>query len=297
MAEVSMRDAAFTGFRVVREHPRALAVWALYALVLSLVFGGILIGLMGRDLTTLLRLSAQPATDPNSLMPIVGRIAPSYFLFVMVALGFNSVLAAAMIRAVLRPSESRLGFLRFGADELRQLGLAILTFLLFLAANFGLFGVIFGSASSPAGGFVLVVGVLGGFAALIYVAVRLSLAPALTFESRRINLLGSWALTRGRFWPLLGAYVLTVALVAMVWILSQLVVLALGVVLSGGDMQAATLQPDMSSLRAYFTPYRMIQTVLSAGVSALVWPVLFTPPVAIYRSLAPAGLTAADAFS
>ena len=130
-------------------------------------------------------------------------------------------------------------------------------------------------------------------AALIYVAVRLSLAPALTFESRRINLLGSWALTRGRFWPLLGAYVLTVALVAMVWILSQLVVLALGVVLSGGDMQAATLQPDMSSLRAYFTPYRMIQTVLSAGVSALVWPVLFTPPVAIYRSLAPAGLTAA----
>jgi hypothetical protein len=303
MGEVSIQDAAFTGFRVVRQHPRALAVWALYALVLSLAFAVILVGLMGPDLATIMAMGARPPVNPEAAMAILGRVAPGYFLFLAVALGFNSVLGAAMIRAVLRPSESRFGFLRLGADELRQLGLAVVTFLLFFGVYLGLIvaitflGVIVGLGLKVTAGAAIVFGILIVLVAMAFLAVRLSLAPALTFDTRRINLLGSWAMTRGRFWRLFGTYALTFALAAMVFVLSNLVVVALGVVLSGGNMAASTVMPDMTSLRAYFTPFRLIQTVLTAGVSALVWPVLFTPPTAIYQSLAPAGSAAADAFA
>ena len=46
----------------------------------------------------------------------------------------QAILGAAMNRAVLRPSEERLGFMRLGADELRQLGLGCLMLVVFAAA-------------------------------------------------------------------------------------------------------------------------------------------------------------------
>jgi hypothetical protein len=41
----------------------------------------------------------------------------------------------------------------------------------------------------------------------------------------------------------------------------------------------------------------IVRTVLTAVVSALVWPLMFTPPATIYRSLAPGGATVAAEFS
>jgi hypothetical protein len=233
-------------------------------------------------------------------MPIMSRIIPAYLVFMAMGVGFNSVLGAAMIRAVLRPADDRYGFLRFGADELRQLGLGVLTLLVFIGVYMGLIMALalvsaaVGMGSGLAGA-AFALGLLAVVAALAVLAVRLSLAPALTFDTGRIDLFGSWALTRGRFWPLLGTYALTLALVAMVYVLAALVAFALGAVLTGGEAPTSMSRPDMSSLKAYFTPFKLVQTVLTAGVSALVWPVMFTPPTAIYRGLSPAG-GAADVF-
>ena len=122
--------------------------------------------------------------------------------------------------------------------------------------------------------------------ALVFVGIRLSLAPALTFDTRRINLFGSWAMTRGRFWSLFGAYLLAFALVLVVYLLSFMLIFAVGALLNGGDPAPASMWHDGHVGIAdmdYFAPARLIETALSAGVSALVYPVLFTPPVAIYR--------------
>lgn len=55
---------------------------------------------------------------------------------------------------------------------------------------------------------MVLVSALGVFVFLIWLAVRLSLASPLTFDTRRVRVFGSFALTRGRFWSLLGAYLL-----------------------------------------------------------------------------------------
>ncbi len=301
MSEFSIQDAAFTGFRVVREHPKALAIWTLYALALSLVITAIVVGAMGPDFARLMDVKSRQQETVAETLALFRHLAPGYAMAIAVGLVSNAILGAAMIRAVLRPDDDRLGFLRLGADELRQLGLGVLTVLVFLTAYLsfaivaGIAATIVGAVVKAAAALFSVLLVLAVGSAMVFLGVRLSLAPALTFDRSRIDLFGSWTLTRGRFWPLFGTYLLTIALIAVVYLLCLLVIYAVGAVL-GVNGSAAT-GPDLQSMKTYFTPWLLVQTVLGAGASALVWPVLLTPPTAIYRSLAPSGATAADVFS
>lgn len=303
MAGFSIQDAAFTGFEVVRKHPQAVAAWSVYQLVLSLAVGLITIGLLGPDLAQLQATNGQPPKDPAVLMATFGRLLPGYLVLIPVILASNAVMGAAMIRVVLTPDDSRFGFLRLGADELRQAGLGLLAFVVFIGLYLGAALVIglaagLGFVAGQAAG-TIVAGALicAGIGAFMVAAVRLSMAPALTFERRRIDLFGSWAITRGYFWPLAGAYLLIIALLAVVYTLGGLIIFALGAVLQGGNIVAAMMRPDYSSIGAYFTPFRFAQVFFTAILTALALPVVFTPPVAIFRALSPSGLAAADVFS
>jgi hypothetical protein len=93
-----------------------------------------------------------------------------------------------------------------------------------------------------------------------------------------------------------GAYALALSLGAVAYLLCALVIAALGAVLNGGDLVSTMTRPDMTTIRTYFTPFRVAETVLSGMVSALVLPVWLTPPSAIYRHVAPSGLAAGAAF-
>jgi hypothetical protein len=146
------------------------------------------------------------------------------------------------------------------------------------------------SKGSPTGAvldvFVSLIPILGALALWIFVGVRLSLASPLTFATRRINLFGSWRLTRGIFWPMLGAYLVAFILALVVWLLTLAISAAVGAAVGGGlgGLQSM-MRPDMSSLSAYLTPSRIVVIVVGAVSTALVWPVLLTPAAAIYRSL------------
>ena len=300
MSEFSIQDAAFTGFRVVREHPMALVVWAVYALALSVVMSVIIVAMMGPDFARLATFGGA-APDVAEMLAVFTRLAPGYATAMIVGLASNAILGAAMIRAVLRPADDRFGFLRLGADELRQFALAALTILVFMAAVLlltiveSVLTAVAAAAAPTAAPLIGLILFLPVLAALVFLGVRLSLAPALTFDRMTVDLFGSWTLTRGRFWPLFGTYLLTVALLVVVYLLCLLVIYAAGAVL--GFAGPSTPPPDLRSLKAYFTPWLVTQTVLGAGASALVWPVLLTPPTAIYRALARTGPAAADAFS
>jgi hypothetical protein len=302
MADFSIQDVAFTGFGVVRQHPRALLAWWLYALMFALVVGLVFVSLAGSDFAKLMAASAQRPSDPGQILAMMGRLAPAYLGILVLGLVSNAILAAAMIRAVLRPQDDRFGYLRLGEDELRQLGLVLLTFLVFMGVYFaiaiivGIVGAILVAATKAAPAVLVILLFVCVLVVMIAMAVRLSLAPALTFETGRINLFGSWSLTRGRFWRLFGAYVLMLALALVVYLLSLLLVFAIGAILNGGDAAAVWKTPDIGSLKSYLSPARLAQTVLNAGVSALIWPLVFTPPVAIYRALSPATATG-DAFA
>lgn len=121
-------------------------------------------------------------------------------------------------RAVLRPAERGFAYLRFGEDELRQIGLGVfLSVCLSIAMVLAMIplmivvGIVFAitvaATGSPLAGVLLIV--IAYFAlmgASIYVEVRLSLAFPLTFLRRSFVIGEAWRLTKGRFWTLFGAY-------------------------------------------------------------------------------------------
>ena len=203
-----------------------------------------------------------------------------------IALIIYPIIFAAMNRAVQRPADDRFGYLRLGADELAQMGLMLILVAIAIAAYLTaivvavLMAMAVGTAVAVA---ALVVGLVGAFA---FLGVRLSLASALTFATGKIRLADAWALTSGRFWPILSAYALTLALAALVWFLGLAVITAM-VAVAGGGAGALTVmvRPDFGSMGALFSPPRLVYLASQAALSGLLWPLMFAPPMTIYRSL------------
>lgn len=283
MTGFSIVDAAFTGFRVVRERPKLVAFWAAcllgFTLLATLITGPVL--------TQIQSLGPQSFLEPDKLDALIQPYWPSVALVIAVAIILNAVLTAAMNRAVLRPDDDRFGYLRLGAAELRQLGLILMLIVLLEAANLvaaSVIGLFFGP--SPVGVGLLLLGILAVWA---FVGVRLSLASALTFDTGRIDLLAAWRATRSRFWPLLGAYALSLAMSLCVLLLIGFIAEAVEVLVSGGIANALKVDsPYVISIGALAQPARLVDLIQGAISTALILSLWMTPPAEIYRSLASA---------
>lgn len=305
----SASEAAFEGFRVVRREPGSVAVWA----VVQLIFSAALSLLMLPVMRPLMAVSAansanrsagaQAATAMLNVLPLYLVILPLYLLVF-------AVLSAAVYRAVLRPQDKAFARLRFGADELRLAGVWILLGLLWLGVSMVVgvvliilaIAVAMASKASPANLvlFVLVVYPVI-FALLAWFSVKFSFAAPMTFAQKRIQLFASWKLTKGRFWSLLGCYLLAFVFIVIFWLLALIVDAAVAVGSTGGSITAAAasmFQPDYSSAQAYFTPARLVLLPIGAAVGVLQLTLGFAPAARAYQEIA--GLSPesqAEAFS
>ncbi|HTX49602.1 MAG TPA: hypothetical protein VME40_09455, partial [Caulobacteraceae bacterium] len=196
--------------------------------------------------------------------------------------------------SVLRPSDDAFGYLRLSADELRQLGLlaalaglglaAYVALVMVCAIVGGALGMVAGGGGAPAAmlALLLVVSVV----ALAFFGVRVSLASAHTFVTGRIDILGAWRMTNGRFWLMFGTYAMALALNLLVIVLSTAIALVAMAILSGGlEGLRGGAAGDMSSLAAILAPGRVAYLAIAAIGTALSWPIRMTPPAVIYRAL------------
>ena len=297
MAEFSPTDSALEGFRLAREHPSTIAIWAVISMILTVATYVLLIPAVGAQLTEFMALASpqggpgaqpQPA-DQEKLVALMSQMGPAmlrvYPPILLITLVVNAVISAANMRMVLRPEEHSPGFLRLGADELRILAVMIVKALILFGLS--LVGSMLAGLSialmGPIGALPAVLIFLALIAAGVVISVRLSLATPQTFAERRIMIFQSWGLTAGRFGPLIGCYLLTFVLMIVVLIVGSLLTGA--ITLAAGMIMGGAPKADFSSIQAFFTPLQIIELVLGSVISGMVLAIKGSPPAVIYQRL------------
>lgn len=308
MARFSPTEAAFEGFRLTREHPRAVVAWAIAYFAFTLGIAILTIAWTGKDFAALQTLSQAANPDADELLGVLQKLTPYFLVVLPLQVVFFAVLNCAIYRAVLRPDERGMGYFHLGPDEFRMVALAIIMFLLWLFAIFlvvfvgglaaGTLGVFGGQAGAFLGGLV-------GAAAVgtaIWVLVRLSLAAPMTFDQRRLVVFGSWSFTRGAFWPLAGAYVLAFLLGVVILLLLAVISSALvgvAVMATGGSLASIgqTFESDVSSVRAFLTLPTLMSQALSAAMITIYYVIILSPSAIAYQGLAGHGPKDAETFA
>ncbi|WP_313539499.1 hypothetical protein [Sphingomonas sp.] len=247
-------------FRLLRQHPLAVLVWAILYLVGIFAIG-------------LLRILIAPV-DPENVAGALGAALLSQGL----ALALVAVLITAATRATLHPYKRGACYLRLAANELRVFALLVLltiatmvaTFLLTLVNGFllGLLGWLLPAATTGWLGAALLLAELAG---LIFVQVRLSIALPLTYLYEAITVDEAWAQSRGHFWPIFGAFAalaLLIALAGLALLAAFFLPILATLIQTGANAQALMETVLMLALAAKNLPAAS-QVVLVSGILAL----------------------------
>ena len=306
----SAPDAAFEGFRLVRRNPVALVGWTLLDLVYTLatLFAA---GGMMRSLSVWMEQmealeAGPPPSSPEALVPIMESYvaAMSHMAWAIpLSLVIGAVLMAAIARAVLTPGTSGFGYMRLGMDEVRVFVVTIVIAILYSIAACiavvaaAVIGGIAISAIEGWGALVMVLAMLAAIAFMIWLAVRWSLAVPITIAQKKFAIFDSFAVTKGRFWPLLGMAFIAFVMVVIVSLLAGIV--AMPISMMGGMSMFGSMSEDPTEMFRNFNPtnpWMIVSSVVNAFVYALTVAVLYAPFSAAYRDIVgpPEGAAASE---
>ena len=292
MTAYSASDAAIEGFRISRRHPRVVLGWALFSFVASVTGALITLSMPKEAAAALEAIANEQAPDGGALLEMLALASP----ILIVGLLVQRMMDAAVYRLMLRPEDNRFGYLRLGADELRLTALRliylILAVLLIALVQFAivLLTLVVSAVGQSAAVFVASMGELISVVVAVVLAVRLSLASVITFQTGRLALFESWDATRGQFWPLLGAYALAFCSIVAIGLLVVVVfTLGAGVLLiaTGGSMAdlRSITQPKAFTFMTYLNPYVVAYTMLGCVFTAVYSAVIAAPGAYIYQAL------------
>lgn len=288
----SATDAAFEGFRVVRRKPTVLLWWT--GAYLAFIAVVVLVGL-GPLISMINAAEAlETSTDPSAMNPLLAAWGSFMLIAFPAGLLFGAMLNAAVVRSVLAPSRSAFGYLRLGGDELRVLAVTLVLAVMAMAV-FGLLGLLVGvvggvaAATIGEGGWVVAVllgvGMIGVGA---WLAARFSLAVPITVAEKKIAILDSWHVTKGRALPIVGmailAFIMTIVVSFLFSIVLFPVTLAMG--MSGGWQELAAMEgAGMAEIFAAMGPFLAVTIVFQAIGAALQLAVAYAPFSAAYRDI------------
>ena len=267
--EFSASDAALDGLRVIRQHWRLMVGWAVFNLLA-------LVALVVVSVIVLLMLAASGGSQAaaGTVGGLIGGLG---------AFTIEVMIVTALYRTLLRFDQPGFLHLRLGRDEWRMLAVWVLLgggALLWIGVAWELTAYVQRQWETPPA----VATALACLAGLIYLAMRFALAAPATFDSGRLQITGSWRLTRGRTIPLLGMSAMALCLLAMTAVVGWFVLyLLVGSVSGFRDMGLSSLSDGES-----FTRRPVASLVQMAGeilYGPLLWAISQAPLIAAYKRL------------
>jgi hypothetical protein len=261
-------------------------VWTLFGVVISLIISAIGLLLLGPGYLDVL-VSHGPMKPET-----ISKILPVLALPVLL-IGVPAILAvkAAGYSALLNgPAGGWWAGLALGKREWGLLGVYILVGLSVLGIEIvgALAIVILALLKQPIFVFfALIVGVAMA-CAMMWIAVRLSLAGVVSIAEGARPLKRSWALTKGRFWPLFGAYMLLGVMLIIFYLLVELL-FAIPLLMSLGSSGGFGLfhldrAPAMSALTLPQMIFRLGPAAIRALLIAAMSVVGAGPAVEAYKA-------------
>ncbi|HKT54473.1 MAG TPA: hypothetical protein VJP88_08470 [Caulobacteraceae bacterium] len=296
MAQVSIGAAIESGFRLIGRRPLAVLGWGLLHALILLVT----VALFAPIYAAIIQASALGQNPAAAMQSMNGQFlqmqALSYLLDIG-EIGVSSVVYCAIWRSVIHPDQAKFAYLRAGAPELF---LGILTIGAAFAFFMGFFvfavvvGVVIGvlvvSHAGLAAAILGVIAIFGALIAMVYVALRFSLAGPMMVADGKFHLGESWTLTRGHVGALfMVALTLMVVLIAIeIVFVILLFAIGLGAVsaLAGGLQNLATWaqQPGMLGRLA---PLLLVFAALWIPLSGAMAAVIGAPWASAYLDLKP----------
>ena len=283
-AQFSSSDAAMEGFRTLGRRPLAFLVWmGVYTVVSAICFGlGYLV--LAPDWHSLVATFAM-GNPAEVAKPLLAKARALQNFGAPAGFALQALLGAAVYRELLHPKDSAGGYIRFsGAEAMQILTTLVLSRLLVgggvLLVIFGLTvtGVTLIATEQSGEGAQSVTAVSLTLAALfaglgvIYTTVMLSLAPVMTFDAGTLRIFESWRLTRGHFWRIFFAFVLS-------WLFSIIFSVVMLVLAGGLGLAVFTLTGAAPVYASHGVSIELLQVA---------WPVLLVaaPPVIAAQVLA-----------
>jgi len=288
MPSFSPTDAAFEGFRFTKERPGAVAAWAGAFFVCNVISEWIAL-LFGGGALRNFQQNAGQLEDINAKFALFLPAAPVVFAIFLISLFFFAIIIASGLRTFLGVDQHVRFY--FSKDEMRIAMLIILFWLIYFGllivtvTGFGIVSNISDAFSPFFGGFFGWVATWALIPAVIFVNIRLSLVPIIAVDRKRIDLKESWVATRGHFWPLAGALLLSGFLLVVMGFLAFMIVAAVNDILTASTHGIVpknlflVKQEDQSSL---------VALVLGQVLASITWgallPVMLGPLVRAYQA-------------
>jgi hypothetical protein len=311
MAGFSIGEAYGAGFGLIARRPLSVIVWGLVVSFLRMAPVVLMIWLAGPGImeawgSFAANMAAggdpQDASDKlRTAMSSLDAYSALQWLFGFVAIG---LIHAAIFRAMIRPEDGGLFGLKLGMDEVWQaliyfvasILICIFAVLVVLAtaAVGGIVYLLGEAVGSPLGGWIKALGLtavgVSCIVAIIWIALRFSLAGPATFASRSFQFFESWSLTKGQSWSLLGlALLLGLTMFAVELVLGGIFVAAfisLGALdsLSPEAFEAFFSQPFETWI-AQLAPWLVAGGLIGAVLSGAFYAFLLAPFASVYRQL------------
>jgi hypothetical protein len=300
MAAFSPVEVSTEGFRLIGRRPVSFVVWTLVWFIFA--FGPLLAAMAGfapRFLDLIQEMKgAQDEHDPAVIQRMMDfelglwAVMGPWILWVWVV---STVVYAAIIRAVLEPAKSAFAYLRIGADELRLFVVSLVISILLclfigaLVAAGVAVGVASGAVAQPWRGWLIALTIIVLVCIGLAVPFRFSMAVPMTFAEKRIRIFESWGLTRGRFWSIVGMWLMTVLFAFIVAIIAgvlrQVLFVGLGLGTGGFDQlkQLETIGDDLHKGLSIFLAAlgpALIAAAVVQGLAEALMRVVITAPFA-----------------